>query len=160
MTPCRRRRLRCGASSRASHSSTPNSTPRSLPPRGPLHKLRNGFYPPRHASRRSVLAVAASMEAMQGAPWRQSNGDRSGLLALFFGSAPSLLSSSCLSLAAISLGAKVDSCLLSLRATAPEALCSPFRASRRRARLLLGAYASGQEPRRARWGATRAFTSR
>ena len=39
-------------------------------PRGPVFKLRHGFYPPRHASRRSVLAVAALIEAMQAAPRR------------------------------------------------------------------------------------------
>ena len=47
-------------------------TPEILPslPRGPLLKLRHGFYPPRHASRRSVLSAAASIWGMQGAPWR------------------------------------------------------------------------------------------
>ena len=54
------------------------------PPRGPLHKLRNGFYPPRHASRRSVLAAAALTRAMQGAPLRQGDGDRSGLVSSLF----------------------------------------------------------------------------
>ena len=137
------------------------------PPRGPLHKLRNGFYPPRHASRRSVLAAAALTRAMQGAPLRQGDGDRSGLLSsFFFGSA---LSCSCsspallLSRAIFPLGEPrsiLCSSPFSLRATAPGALCSPFRASRRRARPRLVASTGEREPRRARRGATRTFKSR
>lgn len=61
-------------------------------------------------------------------------------------------------LTAISLGAKVDSCLsFRLRATASEALCSPFFASRRRARFCLAAHTGEQEPRRAQRGAARTF---
>jgi hypothetical protein len=64
-------------------------------------------------------------------------------------------------LTAISLGAKVDSCLsFRLRATASEALCSPFFASRRRARFCLAAHTGEQEPRRAQRGAARTFGRR
>lgn len=121
------------------------------PPAAPLHKLRNGFYPPRHASRRSVLAAAASTEAMRGAPRRQGDGDRILLKLFFFGSAaPPLLLSACLSLWQQFRLEKSQGRLspFPLRATATEALCCPFHASRRRARILLAAHAGGKEPRR------------